>query len=135
MIEIGRVNRLTVKRTRDYGAHLDGGDAGDILLKYKEVPENCQDGDELDVFLYYDREDRLRATTRFPLAMVGEFALLPVRANTSAGSFLDWGLEKDLFVPKSEQQERMEVGESYLVIFLWTNSPNGLPLRASWTSF
>ena len=119
MAEIGKINRLTVKRIRDYGAHLDGGDLGDILLKYKEVPADCQAGDELDVFLYYDRDDRLRATTTMPEATVGQFATLPVRATTSAGSFLDWGLEKDLFVPKSEQQERMEVGKSYPVyVFL-----------------
>ena len=115
MAEIGKINRLTVKRIRDYGAHLDGGELGDIRIKHKEVPPNCQTGDELDVFLYYDRDDLLRATTRMPAATVGQFATLPVRATTSAGSFLDWGLEKDLFVPKSEQQETMEVGESYLV--------------------
>jgi len=115
MAEIGKINKLTVKRIRDYGAHLDGGELGDIRLKHKEVPPNCQAGDELDVFLYYDRDDLLRATTRMPAATIGQFATLPVRATTSAGSFLDWGLEKDLFVPKSEQQERMEVGESYLV--------------------
>ena len=115
MAELGKVNRLTVKRIRDYGAHLDGGELGDILLKYNDVPENCLAGDEVEVFVYADREERLRATTSLPYATVDEFALLPVVANTSTGTYLDWGLEKDLFVPKSLQQVQMEVGKSYLV--------------------
>ncbi len=115
MAELGKINTLTVKRTRDYGAHLDGDELGDILLKYKEVPEHCQAGDEVEVFLYIDREGRLRATTQIPVAEVGQFAALPVVANTSSGTYLDWGLEKDLFVPRSEQQGGMEEGQSYLV--------------------
>lgn len=119
MAQIGRINKLTVKRTRDYGAHLDGGELGDILLPIKDVPEQCQAGDEVEVFVYTDREDHLRATTQKPQAMVGRFAGLRVVASTSSGAFLHWGLEKDLFVPKSEQQEIMAEGKSYVVfVFL-----------------
>ncbi len=119
MAEIGRINRLTVKRMRDYGAHLDGGELGDIILPIREVPEQCQAGDEVEVFIYADREDHLRATTKRPYAMVGQFAKLRVVANASTGSFLAWGLDKDLFVPKSEQQDKMEEGRSYIVyVFL-----------------
>lgn len=119
MAELGKINVLQIKRVRDYGAHLDGGGLGDILLKYRELPAGCQAGDAVEVFLYLDREGRLRATRQLPVATVGQFAFLPVVANSSTGSYLDWGLEKDLFVPRSEQQERMEEGKEYLVyIFL-----------------
>jgi len=115
MAELGKINRLKIKRTREYGAHLDGGELGDILLKHKEVPEGCQPGDEVEVFVYADQEGRPRATTSLPCATVGEFAVLPVVALTATGAYLDWGLEKDLFVPKSLQREPMVKGKSYLV--------------------
>jgi len=120
MVQIGRINKLTVKRTRDrYGIHLDGGESGDILLPTRYVPEDCQAGVELEVFVYVDREDRLRATTQRPKVTVGQFACLPVVENTPSGAYLDWGLDLDLFVPKSEQQGRMEEGSSYVVfVFL-----------------
>lgn len=119
MAEIGRLNRLRIKRVRDYGVYLDGGESGNILLPKRYVPEKCQLGDEVEVFVYVDREERLRATTRKPYATVGQFAKLRVVANTVSGSFLDWGLQKDLLVPKSEQETRMEEGKAYVVfVFL-----------------
>jgi hypothetical protein len=119
MAEIGGINRLKVKRTRDYGAHLDGGASGDILLPAREMPKGCQAGDEIEVFVYQDREDRLRATRQKPQVLVGQFAALTVVTNTAAGAYLHWGLPLDLFVPRSEQQERMEVGRTYPVyVFL-----------------
>jgi predicted RNA-binding protein (virulence factor B family) len=119
MAIIGGINRLKVKRTRDYGAHLDGGESRDILLPAREVPRGCQTGDEVEVFVYPDREDRLRATTQEPRLMVGQYGVLKVVANTASGAYLDWGLPLDLFVPKSEQRERMAVGKSYVVyVFL-----------------
>ncbi len=119
MAEIGKINKLTIKRLRDYGVHFDGGEAGDILLKSKDVPEKWQPGDEVDVFVYQDREDRLRASTQRPSVMVGQFAKLQVKANADTGSYVDWGLQKDLFVPKNEQQDRMLEGKSYVVyVFL-----------------
>ncbi len=119
MAQVGRLNKLKVKSTRDYGVHLDGGDKGDILLPGRYVPGNCQSGDELEVFIYVDREDRLRATTQKPKVTVGQFACLPVVENTAAGAYLDWGLDIDLFVPKSEQQEQMREGNAYVVfVFL-----------------
>jgi predicted RNA-binding protein (virulence factor B family) len=111
MAEIGRINKLTIKRKLDYGALLDGGEAGDILLPKKYVPENCQPGDEVEVFVYADREEHLRATIKKPYATVGQFAKLRVLANSSSGAYLDWGLQKDLLVPKREQHARMEDGK------------------------
>ena len=119
MAEIGRINKLTVKRIRDYGTHLDGGESGDILLPKRYVPENCRPGDVVEVFVYVNKEGRLRASTQKPCATVGQFAKLRVAANTPSGAFLDWGLQKDLLVPKREQITSMEQGKSYLVyVFL-----------------
>jgi len=119
MAQIGRINRLTVKRVRAYGAHLDGGESGDILLPKRYVPKDCRPGDTIEVFVFVEGQNRLRATTRKPYATVGQFASLRVKANTASGSFLDWGLEKDLLVPKREQQAALAEGKSYVVhVFL-----------------
>lgn len=119
MVQIGKMNRLSIKGTQVYGIHLDGGTSGDILLRNKFATQKYQPGDEIDVFVYVDRQQRLMATTQKPYAMVGEFALLKVVTNSAAGAFMDWGLENDLFVPKSEQQNSMKEGNSYVVhIFL-----------------
>jgi len=119
MVQIGKMNRLSIKGTQVYGIHLDGGTSGDILLRNKFATQKYQPGDEIDVFVYVDRQQRLMATTQKPYAMVGEFALLKVVTNSAAGAFMDWGLENDLFVPKSEQQNSMREGHSYVVhIFL-----------------
>jgi predicted RNA-binding protein (virulence factor B family) len=123
MVQIGRINRLIIKRTRDYGLHLEGGAFGDIVLRGKYDPEKCRPGEEVEVFVYPDREDHLCATTLKPYATVGQFARLRVVANSASGSYLYWGLEKDLFVPKSEQQEPMAEGKSYLV-FIFLNEKN-----------
>jgi hypothetical protein len=123
MVQLGRINKLTVKKMQDNGAYLDGGKSGDIFLPIREVPEKCRPGDEVEVFVYADREDHLLATIRKPQAMVGQFAKLRVVTSTSAGAFLHWGLEKDLFVPKREQQENMAEGKSY-VVFVFLDEKN-----------
>jgi predicted RNA-binding protein (virulence factor B family) len=135
MVQIGRINKLTVKRMRDYGAHLDGGESGDILLKKKHVPEKCRPGDEVEVFVYVNKENRLRATTRKPYAAVGQFAKLRVVANTSSGSFLDWGLQKDLLVPKKEQHARMDKGKSYVVFVFLDEKTNRISASAKLDKF
>lgn len=115
MIEIGKTNTRTVVKSVDFGVYLDGGDAGEILLPSKYVPRGCKAGDTLDVFIYYDSEDRIIATTQEPKAMVGRFAFLRVAGVTAVGAFLDWGLPKDLLVPFSEQPVRMQENKSYIV--------------------
>lgn len=114
-IELGRKNRLTVVKSVDFGMYLDGREAGEILLPTRYVPENCQIGDEIEVFLYLDSEERLIATTLTPLAMVGDFAYLQVAWVNNYGAFLDWGLMKDLFVPFREQKMKMQKGQRYIV--------------------
>lgn len=81
----------------------------------KEIPEHANVGDELTVFIYRDSEDRLIATTREPLAKTGDLAYLNVSAKTKIGAFLDFGLERGLFLPFREQKYTLEIGKSYLV--------------------
>ena len=114
-IELGKFNRLEVVKEVDFGMYLDGGDEGEILLPARYVPEGCQIGDILNVFLYLDNEERLIATTLTPLVQVGEFAWLEVAWVNQFGAFLNWGLMKDLFVPFSEQKMKMQVGKKYIV--------------------
>ncbi|MFW5450529.1 MAG: S1 RNA-binding domain-containing protein [Methylophagaceae bacterium] len=115
MVELGKLNTLTVVKKLDFGIYLDGGDLEEILLPSRYVPQDCSVGDELDVFIYLDSEDMLIATTETPKAMVGECAYLEVVEVNQVGAFLDWGLPKDLLVPFGEQQKPMEVGQSYAV--------------------
>lgn len=114
-IELGKYNRLRVVKFVDFGLYLDGGDDGEILLPQRYVPEGVKEGDELEVFLYLDNEERLIATTQTPLIQVGEFACLEVNWVNRYGAFMNWGLMKDLFVPFREQKARMEQGKKYVV--------------------
>lgn len=114
MIQFGQFNKLKVLRINDAGAYLDDGDKG-ILLPKRFMPRNTKLGAELDVFLYHDSEDRPIATTQTPKAVVNEIAFLECVGVTGQGAFLDWGLMKDLFVPRSKQLMGMRVGGQYLV--------------------
>ena len=114
-IKLGEYNRLTIVKAVDFGLYLDGGDEGEILLPSRYVPKDCRIGDELDVFIYLDNEERIVATTQKPLAKVGDFAYLEVSWVNEYGAFLHWGPLKDLFCPCREQKMRMEIGESYIV--------------------
>lgn len=114
-IKLGEYNRLTIVKAMDFGLYLDGGDEGEILLPSRYVPKDCRIGDELDVFIYLDNEERIVATTQKPLAKVGDFAYLEVSWVNEYGAFLHWGPLKDLFCPFREQKMRMEIGESYIV--------------------
>jgi len=114
MIRVGEYNTLKVKKELEFGLILDDGKEG-ILLPKRFVPRGARIGDELKVFLYHDGEDRLIATTQQPKAILGEIAKLRVVSTTPHGAFLDWGLMKDLFVPKSKQLSGMRLGGDYLV--------------------
>ncbi len=119
MIQIGKMNRLSIKEIQADYIQLDGGESGDILLKGKHTHQKYQQGDELDVFVYVDKEQSLLATTKKPYAIVGEFAKLTVVATSKAGAFMGWGLEDDLFVPRGEQKNNMREGRAYVVfVFL-----------------
>lgn len=115
MVQLGKLNTLTVLKFVDFGIYLDGEAYGEILLPSRYVPQGCRVGDALEVFLHLDSDDLLIATTEIPKAMVGECAFLKVVAVNQVGAFLDWGLPKDLLVPFGEQQKPMEVGKFYVV--------------------
>ena len=115
MAEIGKINTLPIVRETANGVYLDGDDLGEILMPQKFVTEVHKEKGEAEVFVYTDSEDRLVATTEKPLAMVGDFARLEVKAVTKIGAFVDWGLPKDLLVPFSEQKRKLEEGRSYWV--------------------
>ncbi len=124
MITIGQTYHLDVVKTIKFGAYLDAKDLGEVLLPQKYVPHNLAVGDTIEVFLYLDSEDRPIATTQIPEARAGEFAYLKVVDVSKVGAFLDWGLDKDVLVPFSEQHQPMEVGHAYLV-FLYINKADG----------
>ncbi|MBA2710746.1 MAG: GntR family transcriptional regulator [Tatlockia sp.] len=115
MIKIGQFNNLKVIKEVDFGVYLDGKDWGEILLPNKVVPSGSKINDSLEVFIYFDSEDRIVATTLKPLASIGQCAFLKVIDVNSVGAFLNWGLDKDLLVPRPEQQRPMQQDKSYIV--------------------
>lgn len=110
---------LTIVKKVDFGVYLAKEQEADpeekVLLPRKEVPENAQPGDEIEVFLYRDSKDRMIATVRQPKLSLGEVAVLRVKENGKIGAFLDWGLEKDLLLPFREQVRKVCPGEECLV--------------------
>ncbi|HMJ47525.1 MAG TPA: S1-like domain-containing RNA-binding protein [Ferruginibacter sp.] len=114
MIKVGEYNVLKVAREVAFGLYLDDGAEG-ILLPKRFVPDNIKPGDEVKVFLYHDGEDRLIATTQQPKGILGDIVKLRAVTVNPQGAFLDNGLMKDLFVPKSKQQRGMIPNGEYLV--------------------
>ena len=114
MLLIGNHNNLKISRINAKGAFL-GSDEGEILLPGRLMPKGAEPGNIIKVFVYVDSEERLTATTARPRAVVGDFAMLNVRDNVSVGTFLDWGLEKDLLLPFGEQLSPLRRGERVLV--------------------
>lgn len=115
MVKIGKPSTLEILKFTDQGAYLDGGPYGEILLPNRYVPAQCSEGDDIEVFIHFDSEDRIVASTDFPKAMVDQFGYLRVVEVSDFGAFLDWGLPKDLLVPFREQKVKMEKDKSYLV--------------------
>ncbi|MDA0707773.1 MAG: S1-like domain-containing RNA-binding protein [Proteobacteria bacterium] len=125
MLEIGKTHRLEIVKHVDFGVYLDGDDLDEILLPLQYLPENKEEweiGQYIDVFVYRDSEDRPIATTEVPYAEVGGCAYLAVIGKSEFGSFVDWGLMKDLLVPFKEQRIPMEVGRSYVVYIFVDNT-------------
>lgn len=114
MIRLGEWNKLKILREVAFGVYLDDGDEG-ILLPKRFVPDGVQAGDEVQVFIYHDKEGRLIATTQKPIGVVDDIVLLKAVSTTPHGAFLDNGLMKDLFVPNSKQLQTMIPGNEYLV--------------------
>ncbi|MBO5580371.1 MAG: GntR family transcriptional regulator [Prevotella sp.] len=117
-IKLGDYNTLRIVKSVDFGMYLDGGDEGEILLPTRYVPKDARVGDDIEVFIYLDQDEKLIATTLKPLAKVGDFAWLECTWTNEYGAFLNWGLMKDLFCPFREQKQRMQKGKRYYVYVL-----------------
>ena len=118
IIKVGEMNKLKISNVTSFGVFLDAETDkrnDNVLLPRKEMPGEIIIGEYLEVFVYRDSEERVIATLRKPLAMVGELAYLKVTAKTSIGVFLDIGLERGLFLPFSEQKYSLIEGKNYLV--------------------
>ena len=115
MLRLGDYNTLRIVKSVDFGLYLDGGEEGEILLPQRYVTKDMHIGDEIEVFIYLDQEERPVATTEHPIAKVGEFASLEVAWVNQYGAFLKWGLMKDLFCPFREQKKRMEQGQRHII--------------------
>jgi len=114
MVKTGEYNLLRVIKEKPMGVFLDDGDIG-ILLPKRFVPPGTKIGDEVKVFLYHDGEDRLIATTQKPFGVLGDIVKLKAVSTNPQGAFLDLGLMKDIFVPRSKQVNFMQAGGKYLV--------------------
>lgn len=126
MITLGEYNLLSIDRILDQGAYLVDEEGNDVLLPNKYMAENAKIGDEVEVFVYNDSEDRLIATNLTPKITLNEFSFLKVKDVNQFGAFMDWGLEKELMVPFSEQNQRMEVNRWYVVRLLLDEKTNRL---------
>ena len=119
MIELGKRQELMVVKRVEFGVYLgekpDAAEKERVLLPGKQVPEGTKEGDRMSVFIYRDSADRLIATVREPKITLGKVALLKVAQVSRIGAFLDWGLEKDLFLPYREQTKKVHEGEEVLV--------------------
>jgi predicted RNA-binding protein (virulence factor B family) len=124
MATVGRYNTLKVLRETSSGYFLDGEELGDILLPGKYAPRRLKEDDEIEVFLYFDSEDRIIATKEEPYCEVGDFALLEVVEVNEIGAFLNWGLQKDLLVPFREQKLKMEPG-SWHIVYVYIDEKTG----------
>ena len=115
-MKVGQIQTLKVNRISDYGLYLIDDEGQEVLLPNRFVSLENKEGDEIEVFVYHDSEDRLVATTDKPLITAGRCAALKVVDKNIHGAFLDWGLVgKDLFLPNRNQQGGVIPGRSYLV--------------------
>ena len=128
-MRLGERQKLIVVKKVEFGVYLaerqDAGEKDRVLLPIKQVPAGTKEGDKLEVFLYKDSQDRLIATTRTPKVRLGETAVLRVADTGKIGAFLDWGLEKDLFLPFKEQTTHVEKGDTCLTA-LYVDKSNRL---------
>lgn len=114
-LELGKINCLTIDRVTTPGLFLRALDGNDVLLPNQYITENMEPGKEIEVFLYTDSEDRLVATTKTPKAMLNQFGFFEVVDTTQFGAFVDWGLPKDLFVPRSAQKVQFNIGDKRIL--------------------
>ncbi len=135
MLALGVYNTLEILRDREPGIFLGDTDGNEVLLPNKYVPEEFEIGDQIKVFVYLDSSERIVATTLEPYATIKSFAYLKCTSVSEFGAFLDWGLEKDLFVPFKEQASKMRVGSWYLVYVYLDEETNRLVASSKTNAF
>ncbi|MEN9993951.1 MAG: hypothetical protein RL762_608 [Bacteroidota bacterium] len=118
-MQLGKINTLTIKRFAPPGAYLIDLQENEILLPNKYLTPEMEEGTEVEVFVMRDSSERLVAVTETPHILLGDFAFLNVVEVNPYGAFVDWGLDKDLFVPFAEQRQRLEIGDRYLFTLLY----------------
>ncbi len=134
MIEIGKHNNLVVLKKTPIGLFL-GDLTEEILLPLRYAPEVIEIGDKLEVFVYLDNENRPIATTLKPFATVDQYAFLVAKEINQHGAFMDWGIDKDLFVPYSEQIAEMQAGNKYLVFIFIDERSGRIAGSMKWNEF
>lgn len=135
MITIGDYNELTIIRQAPPGLYLMDNEGNEVLLPNKYISEKTIIGERIQVFVYKDSEDRIIATTQTPKLILDEFACLQVKDVNTMGAFLDWGLEKDLMVPYSEQAQNMKKGKFYIVYLIEDEKTQRLIGTSKWNRF
>ena len=126
-MRLGEYQELYYVKKVDFGVYLaeDPDSETHVLLPAKQVPEDAKQGERIRIFLYKDSKDRLIATTNEPKLTLGKFAVLRVKEVGKIGAFLDWGLEKDLFLPYKEMTQKVEA-EDEILVTLYTDKSNRL---------
>lgn len=125
-MELGKYHTLEIVRDRDQGIYLSDEKGNEVLLPNRYVPEEFDLGDKIKVFVYLDNEERIIATTKEPYAMVNTFAYLKCTSVAEIGAFVDWGVDKELFVPFKEQAVKMRTGNWYLIYIYLDEESNRL---------
>ncbi|SEI80058.1 hypothetical protein SAMN05192553_101342 [Cyclobacterium xiamenense] len=126
MKELGVISTLPINRFTENGAYLQLSDSGEVLLPKRYLKGEEKEGDPVEVFVYTDSEDRPVAVTDRPVALLDQFAVMEVKDLTAIGAFLDWGLEKDLFLPTSEMREKVGKGDRVLAMVCLDHRTNRL---------
>jgi len=125
-MEIGKINKLKVVRKTDFGFYLQDENNDEVFLWKSMDTEEINIDDDKEVFIYKDAKDRIVATTSKPNIYLGEFAYLKVREISKHGTFMDWGLPKDLLVPYNEQSDNMKEENWYIIYMLKDEKNNRL---------
>lgn len=125
-MQLGRINHLTIDRLTAPGAYLYDQQGNEVLLPKKYLLPEHTEGSEVSVFVFKDSENRIVSTTETPLILLGDFNYLEVVHNNPFGTFVDWGLDKDLMVPYGEQTHRLEEGEKYLFTLRYDHATDRL---------
>lgn len=135
MIELGNFNTLKILRSTRVGLFLGDADVDDLLLPKRHAPEHFEIGQELEVFCYLDQEERPVATLQRPLVTRNTFAFLEVAQANDMGAFLDWGLDKHLFVPFREQPQPMKAGKHYVIYCYLDPKSQRMTASGRWWKF